>query len=60
MDLLGKQKGYRFLVARCHYFDQRKNVTYIIYFHFSYSASLQFSGITHNATAFVGCDAGKV
>ena len=27
---------------------------------FSYSASSEFSGITHNATAFVGCDAGKV
>ncbi|CAB3999651.1 Hypothetical predicted protein, partial [Paramuricea clavata] len=26
---------------------------------FSYSASSQFSGITHDATAFVGCDAGK-
>ena len=27
---------------------------------FSYSASSEFSGITDNATAFVGCDAGKV
>jgi hypothetical protein len=27
---------------------------------FSYSASSEFSGITHDATAFVGCDAGKV
>ena len=43
-----------------HYFDQRKDVHYIRYYIFSYSASLEYSGITHNATSFVGCDAGKV
>jgi hypothetical protein len=37
-----------------------KQVLYITYYIFSYSASSQFSGITHDATAFVGCDAGKV
>jgi hypothetical protein len=31
-----------------------------MYYIFSYSASSEFSGITHDATAFVGCDAGKV
>jgi hypothetical protein len=35
-------------------------VIYITYYIFSYSASSEFSGVTHDATAFVGCVAGKV
>ncbi|CAB4000836.1 dual 3, 5 -cyclic-AMP and -GMP phosphodiesterase 11-like, partial [Paramuricea clavata] len=44
-------KGYAFL----------KGVPFKLDIHgsFSYSASSEFSGITHDATAFVGCDAGK-
>ena len=40
-----------------------KERTQFIYHNYrllSYSASSEFSGITHNATAFIGCDDGKV
>ena len=58
MDLLGNANNY---TASTDFItlikmDQGYKLCYI----FSYSASSEFSGITHNATAFVGCDAGKV
>ena len=58
MDLLGKQnsvKDYVFSVL----IEGPCKVTKKHYV-FSYSASSEYSGITHDATAFVGCDDGKV
>ena len=58
MDLLGSANNCMASadVVTLIKMDQAYKLCYI----FSYSASSEFSGITHNATAFVGCDAGKV
>ena len=58
MDLLGNSNNYRVFadVIILIKMDQAYKFCYV----FSYSASSEFSGITHNATAFVGCDANKV
>ena len=58
MDLLGNANIYTASadVITLIKMDQAYKLCYI----FSYSASSEFSGITHNATAFVGCDDGKV
>ena len=58
MDLLGNANNHRAypdLVILIK-MDQAYKLCHI----FSYSANSEFSGITHNSTAFVGCDAGKV
>ena len=54
MDLLGNANNYIASadVVTLIKMDQAYKLCYI----FSYSASSEFSGITHNATAFVGCD----
>ena len=58
MDLLGNANNYTASgnVITLTKIDQACKLCYI----FSYSSNSGFSGITHNATAFVGCDAGKV
>ena len=58
MDLLGNVNNYTASADAINLIkiDQAYKLCYI----FSYSSSSEFSGITHNATAFVGCDDGKV
>ena len=59
MDLLGNPNNYRVYACVITGLKSTKLISYVTYI-FSYSASSEFSGITHYATAFVGCDAGKV
>ena len=58
MDLLGNANNYTALADIITLI--KMNHAYKLCYIFSYSASSEFSGITHYATAFVGCDAGKV
>ena len=58
MDRLGNANSY---TASVNVITLIKIVqAYKLCYILSYSASSEFSGITHNSTAFVGCDAGKV
>ena len=58
MDLLGNANIYRACADPITLINMDQ--TYMLCYIFNYSASSEFSGITHNATAFVGCDDSKV